>query len=351
MKKLSIFAFVFCSGLLFAQQKEKAAEYIKEGIYYHDEGQYDRALAMYDKALELDRENSGAFYEKAFTLYVLRRYDESIDYSKKAIKAGKNDKEALKYAYLVYGNTLDETGKPKEALSAYNKGLKINPDDFLLHFNKGITLSRLQRHDEALASLWKAVTLNPNHPGSHSAISEIEMIRGNKIPAAMALARFLTLESQGARAEENSRRLKMIVDGWVVVKKDGNMNITVNVSPQTFGKKKKNNDFSTLDVILPIAIAGEALKEKYENDIDQFNGRFSMMCSMLNVELDDKSGFYWKYYAPYFAEMSKNELTSTFSRIAFLSTGEDSVVEWVNANKERVYDFFRWSQDFHWSDK
>ena len=29
------------------------------------------------------------------------------------------------------------------------------------------------RQDEALESLWKAITLNPNHPGSHSAIGEM----------------------------------------------------------------------------------------------------------------------------------------------------------------------------------
>ncbi|MCL2878310.1 MAG: tetratricopeptide repeat protein [Acidobacteria bacterium] len=47
-----IFTFMMCGGLLFAQQKDKAVEYVNEGVLYHDEGQYDRALAMYDKALK-----------------------------------------------------------------------------------------------------------------------------------------------------------------------------------------------------------------------------------------------------------------------------------------------------------
>ena len=352
MKTLLFFTLLM-SISTFDQQRENVVDFINEGVYYYDNGQYERALKMYDKALAIDSGYFPAIYEKGMTLYALHRYSEAIDYSKKAINAGKKDKDALENAYILYGNTLDESGKPQEALNAYNKGLKKKPESYLLNFNKGVALSRLGRYDEALASLWKAVTLNPNHPGSHSLIGKIEIIRNNRIPAAMALARFFTLEQRGARAEENLRRLKAIVDSWVVRKDENTFSINVYVTPKTIkGKKKKDNDFSIMDMSLPIAIAGKAMKERNnENDIIQFIDRFELFCSIINGSLKDNSGFYWKYYVPYFAQMSEKEFSGTLARIVFVSTGDISIIEWLNFNKELVNDFFKWSQDFPWNNK
>ena len=85
MKKLFIFAVLMCGAGLFAQQNEEVVEYVKDGIRYYDEGQYDRALELYDRALDLDKANFPALYEKAMTLNTLRRYDEAIDYCEKAL--------------------------------------------------------------------------------------------------------------------------------------------------------------------------------------------------------------------------------------------------------------------------
>jgi hypothetical protein len=166
----------------------------------------------------------------------------------------------------------------------------------------------------------------------------------------MALARFFTLEPQGARAEKNFLILKTIVDNWVVRKDDSTV-VTININPQSLGKKKKENDFSMLDLILPISIAAETMEKEYANDINQFAVRFSLMCSKIKSYQTDNKGFYWKYYAPYFAQMSEKEFSGIFARIAFISTGDDSVIEWLNSNKELLDDFFRWSQGFRWSDK
>ena len=49
-----------------------------------------------------------------------------------------------------------------DALQSYDKAIKINPNHFFSHGNRGITLKDLNRYDEALNSYDRAIEINPN---------------------------------------------------------------------------------------------------------------------------------------------------------------------------------------------
>ena len=64
---------------------------------------------------------------------------------------------------LEEGNKLDGNGEPENALICYDKLLQIEPDNELVLFNKAITLSKMERSNEALKLYDTVLQINSNY--------------------------------------------------------------------------------------------------------------------------------------------------------------------------------------------
>ena len=177
-----LFFMVLMSLVSFSQDKEAAKKLVDEGIAYHDKGDYNGAIARYDKALELDKDNVLALMEKAFSLLSLQKFDESIACCKKAIASGKGE-NSLATAYVTYGNALDGLKKTDQAIDIYNEGIKGFPNYYQLYFNKGVTLTSVKKLDEAILSFQKAISLKPAHASSHNGIARLLFVQNKRIPS------------------------------------------------------------------------------------------------------------------------------------------------------------------------
>jgi tetratricopeptide (TPR) repeat protein len=89
-------------------------------------GEYDAALASYDRALELD-----PHYESIWL-----------------------NRGALLCDYL---------GRSQEALACFQRALEITPDNHLAWYNHGNVLRKLGQYEEAIDSYEKAIELQPNY--------------------------------------------------------------------------------------------------------------------------------------------------------------------------------------------
>ena len=61
------------------------------------------------------------------------------------------------------GAFINELGYEEESLKSCEKALKIDPDNSIALFNKGVALGRLGRHEEALTVFNKALEIRPEH--------------------------------------------------------------------------------------------------------------------------------------------------------------------------------------------
>lgn len=66
--------------------------------------------------------------------------------------------------HVRLGHLLFEKGDLTGAAGAYQVATELNPDDWRTFYNLGLTLTRLGRHDEALATQRRALALNPASP-------------------------------------------------------------------------------------------------------------------------------------------------------------------------------------------
>jgi protein O-GlcNAc transferase len=69
--------------------------------------------------------------------------------------------------WKVFGALLWAEGAAAEALDAMQTAVRLTPDDAEAHSNLGLTLAKLQRFDEAEASLGKALALDPHFATAH----------------------------------------------------------------------------------------------------------------------------------------------------------------------------------------
>lgn len=355
MKKLIYFFILSLCGFgLQAQNAEEAKTLISEGIQLHDKGEYENALAKYDKALLLDTNNLTALAEKAMTLSAMRKYDEAIEYCQRTITKHPG-KENLKFVYVTLANSYDLKGEPEKALKVYDEGMLQFPNFSQLPFNKGVTLTSLKRYDQALLCFQKSASISPAHAGTHSGMARALHNYNKKIPALLAYCRFMILEPESRRAEENLANIRRLLAGNV--EQTGKKSITINLDASTLGDttadgKPKENSFTSTELILSLQAALDMSKEnKKKTEVEKFIGKMETVCASLKETRKDNYGFYWDYYVPYFVEMKEKNYLKPFAYLVFYTSEDPSVAKWIKDNKGLITEFLIWSKGYTWKTK
>jgi tetratricopeptide (TPR) repeat protein len=284
----------------------------------------------------------------------LKKYEEAITNCKKAIEIH-NSSKGLKTVYVTYGNALDALLKTDQSLEIYNEGIAKFPDYYQLFYNKGITLSSVKKNDEAMKCFQKSAYLNPNHASSNHAMGRVLYNQEKNIPALLAFCRFLVLEPQGKRAEENLDNLRDIMKANV--KKTGDNSITINIDQRMLDNNSKKdrikeNNFSTTELILSLDAALDFDdKNSKKTEVEQFIRKFETICSSLEEMKSKNFGFYWNYYVPYFLEIKNKKMLTTFAYIVFASSDKPGITDWLETHKTEIDNFFEWNKSYVWPTK
>jgi tetratricopeptide (TPR) repeat protein/predicted amidophosphoribosyltransferase len=134
-----------------------AREWNNKGTSLEKVGRYEEAIKCYEKALEINPQQTETWFNKGNSLGRLGRFDEATKCHDKALEinpqhpTGWNNK----------GVSLQDLGRFDEAIKCYEKALKINPRNADAWSNKGVSLTDLGRFDEAIKCCEKALEINP----------------------------------------------------------------------------------------------------------------------------------------------------------------------------------------------
>lgn len=137
-----------------------AEDHFLRGNSYFETGQYQQALAEYNRALELRPDHPGTLYNRGVALVGLGHYDEALADLNRALELRPDDPNILNSR----GSTMGYLGRYEEALADFNRALALRPDDPGTPYNRGLALSNLSRHQEALAAYSRALEMRPDHP-------------------------------------------------------------------------------------------------------------------------------------------------------------------------------------------
>ena len=121
------------------------------------QGDWEAALAGYDRALVLVPDHLATLNNRGCMLRALQRYDESLAAYDRALAIDPDHVPAL----VNRGVAMWDLKRFGEAIADYDRALALKPDHFEAHNNRGIALWNLKRNEEALADFGRALAANP----------------------------------------------------------------------------------------------------------------------------------------------------------------------------------------------
>src|SRR5215469_2303286 len=126
-------------------------------------GEFDAAVACYEKALTLAPDHPGIHYAFAMVLQDLKRAPEAIAHFKHALAKKPNHLES----HFGLGNLLYAQGQNLEAIQCYLKVLQLNADHAETHNNLANVLLKLGQRERAIAHYRKAQEINPAYADAY----------------------------------------------------------------------------------------------------------------------------------------------------------------------------------------
>ena len=126
-------------------------ELLNQGVVLLEEGQYDRAIAYFNKAIEINPKYADAYNNRGNAYAKKGQYDKAIADYNKAIEI--NPRFAA--AYNNRGNAYMGNGQYDKAISDYNKAIEINPRDAFAYDNRGFVYMVKLGNKNKACSDWK----------------------------------------------------------------------------------------------------------------------------------------------------------------------------------------------------
>jgi tetratricopeptide (TPR) repeat protein len=139
------------------QAPMSAFDYVKRGTAYLNDGEYDKALADFDKAIRLDPKLHQAYEQRGNVYGEMKNWDLALaDYEKAvALKPDCASVYSNRAAVLLIKKDYDK------ALIDINKALSIDPTLYNAYAVRGEIYLLQEKYDYALAEFTKGIILNP----------------------------------------------------------------------------------------------------------------------------------------------------------------------------------------------
>ena len=137
----------------------KADDLVDSARAAGDNGNFQVALVLLQRATEIDPKNKVAWNNLGLVYFALRENDHAIAAFQKQIEVNPYDE----FAYNNLGRVYWNDRKYEDAVKAFNKQLENNPLDKFAHANLGQMYAEWHKYDLAVVELEKAASLIPDN--------------------------------------------------------------------------------------------------------------------------------------------------------------------------------------------
>jgi tetratricopeptide (TPR) repeat protein len=133
---------LFIAMPLSAEQKtgtvtREAVNSFQQGRFYHDRGDYQRAVKEYDRFMEIAPGRADAHYRRGLAYYSLGELDRAVRDLDQAIEINPTHTEA----YNLRGVAYHGLGDPAQAIKNYDKAIKLRANFPEAYNNRGLPMS------------------------------------------------------------------------------------------------------------------------------------------------------------------------------------------------------------------
>jgi tetratricopeptide (TPR) repeat protein len=157
---------------------QRIEELMRLGTACYYLGQYERALAHYNKAVDLAPDDPQLLTNRAVVNQALGRSQPALRDLDRALSLHENA-----WASLYRGLVRQQQGDPKRALEDLTRAIELKPGFAEAHYRRGLLYGELGEYDSALEDQNRVLALEPEHAGALTARGVARAARGEAEPA------------------------------------------------------------------------------------------------------------------------------------------------------------------------
>ncbi|WP_293128288.1 tetratricopeptide repeat protein [Microcoleus sp. bin38.metabat.b11b12b14.051] len=142
----------------------KADDFFIQGEDKYQKGDYQGAIAAFDRAIQLNPNYAPAYSNRGLARHKLGDKQGAIQDYNQALNINPN----LAVAYSNRGAARSDLGDKQGAIQDYNQALKIDPNLAEAYYNRGNARSKLGDNQGAITDYNQALKINPNNANSYN---------------------------------------------------------------------------------------------------------------------------------------------------------------------------------------
>jgi tetratricopeptide (TPR) repeat protein len=158
MKKVLSTTMVLMAIAAFSAFGQNGRKYFKAGEEFMENQKYNDAVGQFTNAIAVEPSNAEYYFARGKAFQLLFKYGESIADYEKALVFNSRDVNAL----INLGTVYNKTGNFDSALKLFDRASHLDKRNPLLYTEKIITLTGLERYDQALKVADTAILIKDN---------------------------------------------------------------------------------------------------------------------------------------------------------------------------------------------
>ena len=136
-----------------------ADAYHDRGLVYGNEGDHDKAIVDFSKAIRLNPKDADAYHDRGVAYEHRGDYDKAIADYTEAIRLEPKCGER----YYSRGVAYHWNGKFDKAIADYTKAIRLEPKYAVAYIDRGNAYDGKNEYDKAIADFTEAIRLDPKH--------------------------------------------------------------------------------------------------------------------------------------------------------------------------------------------
>lgn len=323
MKNL-LMGFFFVMPLLSTAQtytRFNSGDVIATAAKKFNEEKYKEAVALYKTIPRNDTNYVSSRYQLALTYMLDSNYADAMKTCEHALQF--NNMEHELDLMTIYGSVLDDDGKSERAIRVYDSALLKYPNSVDLRVNKGITLIRMKKYNEAEGIFKKLLLENPFYTSAHFRLAQCALFKGQVVPAMYSLFTYLLTNPKGSQSITAIRILDNIAKG------------TEDVMKYVDDRKQPEESFQGTEQIILSKIALDPKYKQLTDLNDPIIRQLQVLMEKSRYDAADPN-FWMQYYVPFYQAIYENKYFEPIVVYAFSNVDLESIQRYLKRNEKEV---------------